>query len=84
MSRRTRTRPWLSAPAVLVLPGGGLRERTEHDGTGCARRLHGLGLADGVRWGAHGGLALPHTERWTAACRRRLELIGVLPAGGGA
>lgn len=42
---------------------------------------HGVGLADGVRWGAHGELALPHTAQWTAACRRWLELIGVLPAG---
>ncbi len=31
-------------PAVLVLPGGGFREHTEHDGEGYARWLNRLGL----------------------------------------
>lgn len=39
---------------------------------------HGVGLADGVRWGAHGDLALPHTAQWTEACGRWLRRIGVL------
>lgn len=30
---------------------------------------HGVGLADGVAWGEHGRLAIPHTARWTAALR---------------
>lgn len=33
-----------SRPAVLVLPGGGFREHTEHDGEGFARWLNGIGL----------------------------------------
>lgn len=32
------------APAVLVLPGGGFREHTGHDGTGYARWLTSLGV----------------------------------------
>ncbi|WP_254076567.1 alpha/beta hydrolase [Streptomyces pacificus] len=31
-------------PAVLVLPGGGVRELPPHEGEGCARRLSGLGI----------------------------------------
>lgn len=34
-----------SAPAVLVLPGGGFREHTAHDGEGYARWLNTLGIA---------------------------------------
>ncbi|WP_432562663.1 alpha/beta hydrolase [Kineococcus sp. SYSU DK003] len=33
---------------------------------------HGVGLADGVAWGEHGRLALPHTAQWTEAFRRWL------------
>lgn len=36
---------------------------------------HGLGLADGVAWGAHGKLALPHTAQWTNTCARWLRMI---------
>lgn len=41
---------------------------------------HGVGLADGVTHGPHGHAAIPHTARWTTACRHWLEHRGVLPA----
>lgn len=28
---------------------------------------HGLGLADGVRYGEHGATRIPHTAQWSAA-----------------
>lgn len=44
---------------------------------------HGVGLADGVAWGAHGKLAIPHTAQWTTACERWLRKVTSepLPAG---
>ncbi len=39
---------------------------------------HGLGLADGVVYGPHGAVALPHTARWTTACRHWLIHRGML------
>lgn len=36
---------------------------------------HGVGLADGVAWGAHGELAIPHTAEWTGACERWVRLV---------
>lgn len=36
---------------------------------------HGVGLADGVAWGQHGHLRLPHTAQWTQACERWLQLV---------
>ncbi|WP_432512570.1 alpha/beta hydrolase [Kineococcus sp. SYSU DK001] len=36
--------PVPGAPALLVLPGGGFREHTPHDGEGYAHRLNSLGL----------------------------------------
>lgn len=39
---------------------------------------HGLGLADGVSYGGHGRLAVPHTAQWSRACRRWLTDRGVL------
>ena len=36
--------PGEQQPAVLVLPGGGFREHTDHDGTGYARWLNTLGI----------------------------------------
>lgn len=36
--------PGRGRPAVLVLPGGGFREHTGHDGTGYARWLNTLGI----------------------------------------
>lgn len=36
--------PIPGSPGVLVLPGGGFREHTEHDGEGYARWLNGLGF----------------------------------------
>lgn len=40
---------------------------------------HGVGLADNVAHGPHGHAAIPHTARWTTACRHWLEHRGVLP-----
>lgn len=37
-----------STTAVLVLPGGGFREHTEHDGTGYARWLNSIGVSAAV------------------------------------
>ena len=34
---------------------------------------HGVGLADGVAYGRHGELAIPHTAQWAAACERWLS-----------
>jgi acetyl esterase/lipase len=39
---------------------------------------HGVGLADGVRYGLHGGRHLPHTAGWTAACESWLRSEGLL------
>ncbi|MFC6009603.1 alpha/beta hydrolase [Nocardia lasii] len=39
---------------------------------------HGLGLADGVAYGAHGHAHLPHTATWTTACAAWLESEGFL------
>lgn len=36
------------SPAALVLPGGGFREHTEHDGQGIARWLNSIGLQAAV------------------------------------
>jgi len=39
---------------------------------------HGLGLADGVRYGEHGTTRIPHTAQWSAACEAWLREEGVL------
>ncbi|WP_218024438.1 alpha/beta hydrolase [Nocardia lijiangensis] len=39
---------------------------------------HGLGLADGVEYGAHGRAHLPHTATWTTACEAWLKAEGFL------
>jgi acetyl esterase/lipase len=39
---------------------------------------HGVGLADGVRHGGHGGVRLPHTAHWTSDCERWLRAEGLL------
>jgi len=39
---------------------------------------HGVGLADGVRHGDHGGVRIPHTARWTADCERWMRAWGLL------
>ena len=43
------------------------------------RGRHGLGLADGVAYGDHGHLSLPHTARWADACAAWLTAEGFLP-----
>lgn len=42
---------------------------------------HGLGLANGVAYGAHGAIHLPHTARWAQGCEAWLGAEGFLPAG---
>ncbi|WP_305787051.1 alpha/beta hydrolase [Symbioplanes lichenis] len=37
---------------------------------------HGLGLADGVRYGDHGDLHVPHTARWAEACAAWIAQLG--------
>jgi acetyl esterase/lipase len=39
---------------------------------------HGLGLANGVAYGAHGHVHLPHTARWAEACEAWLGAEGFL------
>ena len=39
---------------------------------------HGVGLADGVGYGEHGRVAIPHTAQWRQACQRWLIDRGVL------
>ncbi len=39
---------------------------------------HGVGLADGVRYGDHGGARLPRTARWTSDCERWMRAEGLL------
>lgn len=41
---------------------------------------HGLGLADGVAYGEHGDVHLPHTARWARQCEAWLAAEGFLPA----
>jgi len=45
------------------------------------RGWHGLGLANGVAYGAHGAIHIPHTARWAQACEAWLGAEGFLPAG---
>ena len=45
------------------------------------RGWHGLGLANGVAYGAHGAIDIPHTARWAQACEAWLGAEGFLPAG---
>ncbi|MGC4808542.1 alpha/beta hydrolase [Micromonospora sp. DT233] len=45
------------------------------------RGRHGLGLANGVAYGGHGDVHIPHTARWAAACEAWLGAEGFLPAG---
>ncbi len=45
------------------------------------RGWHGLGLANGVAYGAHGDIDIPHTARWAEACQAWLGAEGFLPAG---
>lgn len=45
------------------------------------RCRHGLGLANGVAYGAHGDIHIPHTARWAQACEAWLTAEGFLPAG---
>ena len=44
------------------------------------RGRHGLGLADGVAYGEHGHIHIPHTARWAAACEAWLTAEGFVPA----
>lgn len=39
---------------------------------------HGVGLADGVRYGGHGATRIPHTAHWTADCARWMRAEGLL------
>jgi acetyl esterase/lipase len=39
---------------------------------------HGLGLADGVRYGRHGATCIPHTAQWAAACESWMRARGIL------
>jgi acetyl esterase/lipase len=39
---------------------------------------HGLGLADGVRYGDHGETRIPHTAQWSTACEAWLRAEGIL------
>ncbi|KHD72254.1 xylanase [Actinoplanes utahensis] len=43
------------------------------------RGRHGLGLANGVAYGEHGDIHIPHTARWAEACRAWLTAEGFLP-----
>lgn len=42
------------------------------------RGWHGLGLADGNAFGAHGHVSIPHTAQWSAACESWLRDGGIL------
>jgi acetyl esterase/lipase len=42
---------------------------------------HGLGLANGVAYGDHGAVHLPHTARWAGACEAWLGAEGFLTTG---
>ncbi len=44
------------------------------------RGRHGLGLADGVAYGEHGDVHIPHTAQWARACEAWLREEGFLPA----
>jgi hypothetical protein len=56
-------------------------QNTKARGTPAGR--HGLGLADGVAYGDHGSIHVPHTAQWSAACAAWLRAEGFLPAGEG-
>ena len=42
---------------------------------------HGLGLANGIAYGAHGEIHIPHTARWAEACEAWLVAEGFLTDG---
>jgi acetyl esterase/lipase len=44
------------------------------------RGRHGLGLANGVAYGEHGDIHIPHTARWAEACEAWLGAEGFLTA----
>ena len=44
------------------------------------RGRHGLGLANGVAYGEHGHIHIPHTARWAEACEAWLGAEGFLEA----
>ncbi|MEV6599857.1 alpha/beta hydrolase [Actinoplanes sp. NPDC051346] len=43
------------------------------------RGWHGLGLANGVAYGGHGDIHIPHTAQWARACEAWLDAEGFLP-----
>jgi acetyl esterase/lipase len=45
------------------------------------RGRHGLGLANGVAYGDHGDVHIPHTAQWANACEIWLKAEGFLPDG---
>lgn len=45
------------------------------------RGRHGLGLANGVVYGGHGDIHIPHTARWAQACEAWLGAEGFRTAG---